>query len=210
MKKILLIEDNDEIRDNTVEILELTMYNVISAPDGKAGVEKAIEHKPDLIICDIMMPELDGYGVLHMLGKNSNTANIPFIFLTAKTDKSDIRKGMNMGADDYLTKPFDEAELLSAVETRLKKYDVFNREFSRTLEGLNDFILKAKSVEELKQISANLKVRNFRKKDLIYLEGDPISKIIFIIKEPNKFLIILWFYVIECLKLSNSVSYKKN
>ena len=107
-KKILLIEDNPEVRENTSEILELAGYDVVTAPNGKLGVEIAQNSHPDLIICDIMMPELDGYGVLHILNKNIDTAGIPFIFLTAKPEKIDIRKGMNLGADDYLTKPFDQ------------------------------------------------------------------------------------------------------
>ncbi|HNF42741.1 MAG TPA: response regulator, partial [Ferruginibacter sp.] len=103
MKHLLLIEDNDEIRDNTAEILELAGYKVTTAENGKVGVEKAIQEKPDLIICDIMMPVLDGYGVLHLLNKNPELTGIPFIFLTAKAERSDLRKGMEMGADDYIT-----------------------------------------------------------------------------------------------------------
>ena len=121
MKTILLIEDNTDVLETTKEILELADYTVLTALEGKTGVELAKNEKPDLIICDIMMPELDGYGVLNILGKNPNTSSIPFIFLTAKTDKNDIRKGMNLGADDYITKPFEETELLDAVEMRLKR-----------------------------------------------------------------------------------------
>ena len=94
MKKILLIEDNDDIRENTSEILELSRYKVFTAANGKIGVETALQENPDLIICDIMMPVLDGYGVLHMLQKHPLTKNTPFIFLTAKTERSDFRKGM--------------------------------------------------------------------------------------------------------------------
>ncbi|HMV89994.1 MAG TPA: response regulator, partial [Cyclobacteriaceae bacterium] len=112
MKKILLIEDNPEIRENTGEILSLAGYEVSTAENGKTGVDLAQKIKPDLIICDIMMPELDGYGVLHILSKNDETSAIPFIFLTAKTEKTDVRKGMTLGADDYLTKPFDDTDLL--------------------------------------------------------------------------------------------------
>mgnify|MGYP000663310654 CR=1 FL=1 len=100
MKKILLIEDNMEMRENTAEILGLANYQVVTAENGKEGVRLAQAEKPDLIICDIMMPELDGYGVLHMLSKTPELASIPFIFLTAKAEKSDHRKGMTMGADD--------------------------------------------------------------------------------------------------------------
>jgi len=121
MKKILLIEDDDDIRENTKEILALAQYNVFTAINGKEGVETALKEKPDIIICDIMMPILDGYGVLHLLSKNTETAHIPFIFLTAKADQIDFRKGMEMGADDYITKPFDDIQLLNAIEVRLKK-----------------------------------------------------------------------------------------
>src|SRR3954462_6776804 len=121
MKFVLVIEDNTDIRENTSEILEMAGYKTFTADNGKKGVDLAQKEKPDLIICDIMMPELDGYGVLHILNKKPETANIPFIFLTAKTEKTDIRKGMNLGADDYLTKPFDDTDLLNAVEARLRK-----------------------------------------------------------------------------------------
>src|SRR5690349_13658301 len=142
MKKILLIEDNNEVRENTQEILTLANYEVITAPNGKVGVELAQREKPDLIICDIMMPELDGYGVLHILGKNPETATIPFIFLTAKTEKNDFRKGMSLGADDYLTKPFDDTELLNAIETRLRKSDLLKK-YEGTPHGLDEFMKDA-------------------------------------------------------------------
>src|SRR5215212_9165274 len=121
MSRILVIDDNNDIRENTAEILALAGYETHTAENGKRGVEVAIKQKPDLIICDIMMPELDGYGVLHMLKKNRETEHIPFIFLTAKAERSDFRKGMEMGAADYITKPFEDIELLNAVEVRLKK-----------------------------------------------------------------------------------------
>jgi len=127
MKKILLIEDNLEVRENTAEILELADFEVLTARNGKEGVELAAGEFPDLIICDIMMPELDGYGVLHILSKKQSTMNIPFIFLTAKAEKSDVRKGMNLGADDYVTKPFDDTELLDAVEARLHKSEMMKQ-----------------------------------------------------------------------------------
>lgn len=121
MIKVLVIEDNFEMRDNISEILQLADYEVYTATNGKQGVEMALKHLPDIILCDIMMDELDGYGVLYILSKNLETSAIPFIFITAKTQKQDIRKGMEMGADDYLTKPFNDVELLNAIESRLKK-----------------------------------------------------------------------------------------
>lgn len=123
-KTILIIEDNTDIREGTTEILELTgRYHVLSAENGRTGVDLAIAHLPDLILCDIMMPELDGYGVLYILSKHEETAHIPFIFLTAKAERSDMRKAMELGADDYLTKPFDDVELLNAIDVRFKKED---------------------------------------------------------------------------------------
>ena len=121
MKHILLIEDNIEMSENTAEILELSNYKVSTAFNGKEGVQKAITLTPDLILCDIMMPEMDGFGVAFALKRNEETKQIPLIFLTAKADKTDLRKGMELGADDYLTKPFTSLELLNAIETRLLK-----------------------------------------------------------------------------------------
>ena len=146
MKKILLIEDNKDVRENTAEILALAQYKVITAENGKLGVELAQKEKPDLIICDIMMPVLDGHGALHLLSKNTETASIPFIFLTAKAERNDFRKGMEMGADDYLTKPFDDVELLNAIESRLKKNEILKKEFTKNIAGINDFINDAKGI----------------------------------------------------------------
>ena len=169
MKTILLIEDNLEIRENTAEILELANYKVHTAENGKLGVEMAKRISPDLIICDIMMPELDGYGVLHMLSKNTATAAIPFIFLTAKAEKDDFRKGMNLGADDYLSKPFDDLALLDAVEMRFKKNAALKSEFKKTLEGLDDLMTQAKGEEELsKLVSDKRKVNQYPKRQVIF------------------------------------------
>ena len=113
MKKILIIEDNLEVRENTEEIISLANYTVLTAANGKEGVELALSESPDLIICDIMMPVLDGYGVYHLLSKHEQTALTPFIFLSAKSEKRDIRKGMGLGAEDYITKPLKIDQLLS-------------------------------------------------------------------------------------------------
>lgn len=121
-KKIVVIEDNQDVRENIGEILELSGFKVETAPNGIEGVKIIKNNRPDLVICDIMMPELDGYGVLHILQRSEATASIPFIFLTAKSEKEDFRKGMNLGADDYITKPFEEVQLLEAIELRLKKH----------------------------------------------------------------------------------------
>jgi DNA-binding response OmpR family regulator len=179
-KKILLIEDNPEVRENTSEILDLAGYNVVSAPNGKVGVELAQNENPDLIICDIMMPELDGYGVLHILNKKSETAGIPFIFLTAKTEKTDIRKGMNLGADDYLTKPFDDTDLLNAIEARLRKAAMQQQLYESTPEGLDTFISDAKKVLNLKDLCKDKKVKSLKKKAELFSEGDAPLNIYFV------------------------------
>lgn len=180
MTKILLIEDNPEVRENTQEILELASYEVATAENGKSGVEIAKKLLPDLIICDIMMPELDGYGVLYMLSKNPETASIPFIFLTAKTEKEDIRKGMKMGADDYLTKPFEEMELLDTIESRLKRSEILKKKFDQSKEGVDEFIEEVKGIKELDKLSEDRKTRVYKKKSIIFYEGDYPNSIYFI------------------------------
>src|SRR5688572_1482063 len=179
-KKILLIEDNAEVRENTSEILDLAGYHVVSAANGKTGVELAQKENPDLIVCDIMMPELDGYGVLHIINKNPDTAGIPFIFLTAKTEKTDIRKGMNLGADDYLTKPFDDTDLLNAIEARLQKAAMHQKHYETTPEGLDSFINDAKKILNLKDLCKDKKVKILKKKAELFSEGDTPANIYFI------------------------------
>lgn len=181
-KTILLIEDNNDVRENTAEMLELANYKVLTAENGKIGVDLAKKHKPDLVICDIMMPEMDGYGVLFMLGKDPETSGIPFIFLTAKAEKSDIRKGMELGADDYLTKPFDEMALLNAIDIRLKKSEMFKKAFQKNEEGLTEFINDAKGVEELQKLSVSRKSRNYKKKEVVFHEGDFPYNLYFVTK----------------------------
>ena len=168
MKKILVIEDNAEIRENISEILELAEYNVITADNGKKGVEMASKEKPDLIICDIMMPVLNGYGALHLLSKQPDTAMIPFIFLTANADRHDMRKGMEMGADDYLTKPFNASDLLSAIESRFRKSDMIKKEFSNNAEGISRFF---DSASQVRLISDDHEKVVYKKKAFIYNEG---------------------------------------
>jgi len=173
MKTILIIEDNNDIRESTAEILELSGFKVLQAEHGKIGVDLAIQHKPDLVLCDVMMPELDGYGVLYMLNKYPDTATIPFIFLTAKAERVDFRKGMEMGADDYLTKPFDDMELLNAIETRLNKKKKLEAYYSRSLDSLEKLASgHGKGLDELKSLIAGRKVRQIKKKQVLYYDGD--------------------------------------
>ncbi|MVM31725.1 response regulator [Spirosoma sp. HMF4905] len=181
MKTILIIEDNTDIRENTAEILELAGYRVLTAENGKTGVEQALADHPDLIICDIMMPVLDGYGVLHIVNKNPELNGIPFIFLTAKSERGDFRKGMELGADDYLTKPFDDTELLSAVEGRLNRFTKLQAErYDLQREGLTQFLDDAHTTGGLQGLSADRKTHHVAKKQFVYTEGDEPIRLYFL------------------------------
>ncbi|WP_273565715.1 response regulator [Maribacter halichondriae] len=180
MQKILLIEDNKDVRENTADILEFANYKVATAENGKIGVQKAKQFKPDLIVCDIMMPELDGYDVLRSLAGDGLTASIPFIFLTAKTDRADMRLGMNLGADDYLTKPFEEKELLDAITCRLSKYDFLKKEVVKNLKGLTDFLEEASEYMDLESLSKDHELKHYEKKEIIFWEGDNAHSLHFI------------------------------
>lgn len=180
MDKILIIEDNTEVRENLSEILELSGYEVSAAENGKVGVEVALNDVPDLILCDIMMPELDGFGVLRILSKNPKVANIPFIFLTAKAEKEDFRRGMGLGADDYITKPFDDVELLDTIEMRLKKSEKLRSSFDGSTESVNQFFREAKAQSEMLQLTENRESRQYRTRDEIYREGQNARWLFFV------------------------------
>lgn len=169
--KILVIEDNIDVRENLEELLQLSGYKVSTAENGKDGINKALEVIPDLILCDIMMPELDGYGVLRFLSNNVTTMNIPFIFLTAKAEKDDFRKGMGLGADDYITKPFDDVDLLDTIELRLKKSERLKSSFGETSQGLQRFFDESKAQKEFEKLLENREIRRYSKKDIIYEAG---------------------------------------
>lgn len=171
MNCILIIEDSKDIRENTAEILDMSGYKTMTAENGKKGVELAVKEKPDLIICDIMMPELDGYGVLHMLRKNPETKHIPFVFLTAKTERSDLRKGMEMGADDYITKPFEDIELLRAIEVRLNKIKVLDQKYAISQPEISRFLKDIKNSGFLDQLAEQYSVETYQKKQVLYTEG---------------------------------------
>lgn len=182
MKRILIIEDNAEVRENLVEILELYGYAVEEAENGVLGVEKALAAPPDLILCDVMMPELDGYGVLKILSQKEATMAVPFIFLTAKAEKEDLRRGMNLGADDYLTKPIYKDELLEVVEHRLAKFDRVQQQLGRTSATLTAFIDEARGYAELKKLSTDHRLRPFARKEKLFTEGDYPRYLFFIEK----------------------------
>ena len=180
MKTILVIEDNADVRENIADILELENYTVAIAENGTIGIEKAKTVKPDLIICDIMMPGISGYEVLQQLNEDSKTAGIPFIFLTAKSERSDIRLGMNMGADDYLTKPFEESELFNAIECRIKKHNFLKKEITRNIEGIHAFLEEAKEYVDLESLTREQRPQKYTKKEVLYMEGDTANTLYFI------------------------------
>lgn len=136
MKKILVIEDEQQLLRNILKILKSEGFIAIGADNGKAGVSTAVKEIPDLIVCDVMMPEMDGYQVLGALQKEPKTALIPFIFLSAKAERTHQRLGINLGADDYLTKPFDADELIAAIDGRFRKQEIWQSRMSELSETL--------------------------------------------------------------------------
>jgi CheY-like chemotaxis protein len=182
MNTILIIEDDIALRENTAELLELSGYNVITAPNGRLGIEKAEKLLPNIIICDIMMPEVDGYGVLEKLSQQNKTRHIPFIFLTAKTEHKEIRKGMDLGADDYLTKPYEEEELMSAIESRLAKAELLSKA-TNSQSVSNNAEDSLRNLNELKNFfDDNGEMLNFDKGEVIYSEGQHSNNVYLILK----------------------------
>lgn len=178
--KILIIEDNHDVRENLSEILTLSGYETYTASNGKEGVQAALTHLPDLILCDIMMPELDGYGVLRILSKTESTASVPFLFLSAKTELADVRRGMTLGADDYITKPFDDVELLDTIEIRLQK-----KKLSASSGVSSPSIISLPTADQiissLPEAIRDGEVRMIRKKDLLFSEGQTCRNVFIII-----------------------------
>jgi len=177
--KILIIEDNPDVRENLQEILTLSGYEAFTAANGKEGVQATLRHLPDLILCDIMMPELDGYGVLRILSKQPATSAIPFIFLTARTEPADLRRGMTLGADDYITKPFDDVELLDTIELRLKKRSAGGFAPPSESSILHDPAVRLDDsqwpAEWLEEAS-----RTIHKKDVLFAEGHTCRQVFLI------------------------------
>lgn len=180
-KAILIIEDSADVRENTAELLELAGYKIFTANNGKEGLESAKTNKPDLVLCDIMMPILDGYGVLKAFENIPEMAGIPFVFMTAKSEKSDIRRGMDLGADDYLTKPFSGDDLIRVASTRLKKAELMKKTFVSNIDGINDFMHMVKSDLGINIFPEHKTRKKLRKKDLLYMEGDTPNYLYFIV-----------------------------
>jgi CheY-like chemotaxis protein/CRP-like cAMP-binding protein len=176
-KKVLIIEDDTIVRNNTAEILQLANYDVITAENGKLGIEKATFFNPDLIICDILMPVLDGYGVLQIISRNRKLQKTPFIFMTAKTSHDDVRKGMDLGASDYITKPFEGSELLSAVTSRLKRKEIFDNK-----EEDDYTVIKKVKIQDIENEFINKERFVYEKGMSIYCEGNNSNHIFYIIK----------------------------
>jgi two-component system, OmpR family, alkaline phosphatase synthesis response regulator PhoP len=178
MAKILIIEDETQIRNNLKQILELSDYKVLTAANGRIGIETAKNQLPDLILCDIMLPELDGYGVLSSLREDKATALIPVIFLTAKAERLEQRLGMELGADDYLTKPFDTSELLQAIATRLERREALNRQYTEQIEHNKTLEKEVQSTQQ--KLEKSLKVSSLQTDLLTKITEDlrnPLSNI---------------------------------
>lgn len=178
---VLVIEENIHVRENAAELLELAGYNVFTAKNGKDGLTSALKTKPDLILCDTMMPELDGYGVFQAIENLPDMIGTPFVFITAKSKKMDIRKGMDLGADDYLVKPFGGDDLLKVVSARLKKNQVLKTKYKNNHEELNDFVDSTKTFQNLNILSENRTIKKIRKKDFVFMEGDSSKFLYFIV-----------------------------
>ena len=180
MQKILLIEDNEALRENTAEILSLASFQVETAENGKVGIEMALKNPPDLIVCDIMMPVLDGYGVYQIINKNEALQHIPFIFLSAKSERSDLRKGMEMGADDYITKPFTDAELINAIKTRLEKVKNLQNRAINNMETWTQIVSELGHKDEMHERLEHHDIIEYKKKQVIYSEGQHPNKLFYI------------------------------
>lgn len=172
MKKILVIDNNKDILENTAEILELSNYKVIMASTGKEGVQQAVTNEPDLILCDRKMSGLDGYGVLHMVRKNPGLEQTPFVFLTAKKQQNEMRKGMSLGADDYILIPFEASDLLNTIETLLKKAEQIQKRIAAAIENANKSISFLRGEEILRRFIENRNINYYKKRQRIFSENN--------------------------------------
>lgn len=175
MKKILIIEDQPDVRENIDAILELEGYEVMMAEDGEMGIEMATHHHPDLILCDVMMPKLDGFGVVQALRQNPITSTIPLIFLTAKADRLSLRQGMDLGADDYLTKPFTIDELINAVTARLSKQTLIQQDVNQELDKFRSNITRSLPHELLTPLNGILGMSHYLSDYYDTIDGDEVQ-----------------------------------
>lgn len=181
MKRVLLIEDDNILSENTKELLELAGFKVEVASNGKTGVALAFDKKFDIILCDIMMPELDGYGVYKALSKNKKTRTTPFIFISAKSEHTDIRKGMILGADDYITKPFTEKELIHSINSRLARHKTLHKTADLKNPSLEESIPHLPDLESLRNYAANYgKYLKVYRRNEIYNEDKSSNYIYFV------------------------------
>lgn len=183
---ILVIDDNLIMLNSTCEILRLANYNTLTACNGKEGLDVIMKHPPDLILCDIVMPELDGYGVLRALENMPNTFLIPFIFISSKAQSSDFRNGMNLGADDYLAKPFTGDDLLRIVSSKLKKSLALKSFLKNTQKDLEDFFSGSLELKEVNVLSDKMQIKKLKKKESLYSEGDKPNYIYYLISGKMK------------------------
>jgi two-component system, sensor histidine kinase and response regulator len=188
VSKILVIEDELNVRENIVELLESEDFEVFSAKDGFEGIFLAQEHSPELILCDVTMPELDGYGVLNNLRKDPNIAITPFIFLTAKAASEEIRQGMNLGADDYLTKPFSRQELLTTIKARLSKQKIHDQNTDALLKDIGESLSYSISEKIFNPLDEILGASEVFRQDANIIEPNDIEKLGAHIQSNTKFL----------------------
>src|SRR5690554_6648831 len=167
MKSLLVIDDNVSIRENIQAMLEMAGYNVKTAANGEKGVALAEMMMPDIILCDIVMPGMDGFDVLRKVRNNNRIGTTPFIFLSALNEKQEIRKGMNVGADDYLTKPFEEAELIEAIESRLQRNEFLKKDFLKNHIGVNSFFKEASQFIKFESLTENRDLEEYKAYEVI-------------------------------------------
>lgn len=181
-KTILIVEDEADILDNLSEILSLSGFDILLATNGKEGIEKASEYLPDLIISDITMPIVDGWGLLHVLRNNPKTQSLPIIFLTAKTERTDMRNAMQSGADDYLTKPVSGVELIKAVEQRLKRAEMMKAPIGNGPEGVLDLLsVVHDSTQNMELLASGHEAMSYPKKQVVYKEGS-VPRFLYFVK----------------------------
>ncbi|QKG55267.1 response regulator [Hymenobacter sp. BRD128] len=181
MKTILLMEDDAGMREATAELLERAGYGVHAAPNGQVGLALALAHPPDLVLCNVLLPVLDGYGVLAHFTQHPRLAGVPFIFLTAQADPADQRRAMALGADDYLTRPLAEAELLGAIAGRLARFRHLQSDHDLAATGgLGEFLADARATARLDHLAGDRKAHPVRKKQDVYLEGDEATRAYFV------------------------------